>query len=298
MKAVLASSSSEDSVEIFDMLLALSSAVLLPLPASPPSRLVANNRAAVRMQGTLLGGGSMDDLSAQELAAFAGASKDPLQQPRPEYDLGVPTGRPDEVVWGARAPESAGEMAAWAARLQEKGIARLLCLLSDDEMAARASDGTADGYVADLAAAGFDAAKVSRTQLSAPGASAAVLAACEAAKASKEQLCVHCVDGQSDTPIALAHWMLADYLGGENYMEACDMLRGRKRKTGVPWFAPLVGEEADAGSERGAEELEQLVVDGCISKRADTAAAAASVLLGGGLGGTQPPPAEPPKLIL
>ena len=76
------------------------------------------------------------------------------------------------------------------------------------------------------------------------------------------------------------------------------MLRGRKRKTGVPWFAPLVGEEADAGSERGAEELEQLVVDGCISKRADTAAAAASVLLGGGLGGTQPPPAEPPKLIL
>ena len=96
---------------------------LLPLPASPPSRLVANNRAAVRMQGTLLGGGSMDDLSAQELAAFAGASKDPLQQPRPEYDLGVPTGRPDEVVWGARAPESAGEMAAWAARLQEKGIA-------------------------------------------------------------------------------------------------------------------------------------------------------------------------------
>ena len=94
------------------------------------------------MQGTLLGGGSMDDLSAQELAAFAGASKDPLQQPRPEYDLGVPTGRPDEVVWGARAPESAGEMAAWAARLQEKGIARLLCLLSDDEMAARASDGT------------------------------------------------------------------------------------------------------------------------------------------------------------
>ena len=97
---------------------------LLPLPASPPSRLAANNRAAVRMQGTLLGGGSMDDLSAQELAAFAGASKDPLQQPRPEYDLGVPTGRPDEVVWGARAPESAGEMAAWAARLQEKGMGR------------------------------------------------------------------------------------------------------------------------------------------------------------------------------
>ena len=50
--------------------------------------------------------------------------------------------------------------------------------------------------------------------------------------------------------------------------------------------------------ERGAEELEQLVVDGCVTKRADTAAAAASVLLGGGLGGTQPPPAEPPKLIL
>ena len=41
---------------VFDiMLLALSSAVLLPLPASPPSRLAANNRAAVRMQGTLLG---------------------------------------------------------------------------------------------------------------------------------------------------------------------------------------------------------------------------------------------------
>ena len=68
---------------------------------------------------------------------------------------------------------------------------------------------------------------------------------------------------------------------------------GTKRKTGVPWFAPLPGEESDAGSERGALELEQLMVDGCVTKRADVAGAAASVLLGGA-----DAPTAPPKLIL
>ena len=31
----------------------------------------------------------------------------------------------------------------------------------------------------------------------------------------------------------MADWLLTDYIGGDNYLEACDMLRSRKRLSGV-----------------------------------------------------------------
>jgi len=60
-----------------------------------------------------------------------------------------------------------------------------------------------------------------------------VLAALREAKAARERVCVHCADGTSKTGVVMADWLLSDYIGGDNIVEATDALRARKRLGGV-----------------------------------------------------------------
>ena len=52
-------------------------------------------------------------------------------------------------------------------------------------------------------------------------------------QAAREKLCVHCTDGSSLTGVVMADWLLTDYIGGDNYEEACHALAIRKRLAGV-----------------------------------------------------------------
>jgi hypothetical protein len=53
------------------------------------------------------------------------------------------------------------------------------------------------------------------------------------ANASGENLCIHCADGNRFTAVPMADWLLNDYIGGDNYLEACHLLEARKRLAGV-----------------------------------------------------------------
>ena len=44
---------------------------------------------------------------------------------------------------------------------------------------------------------------------------------------------MHCTDGSSLTGVVMADWLLTDYIGGDNYEEACHALAIRKRLAGV-----------------------------------------------------------------
>ena len=66
---------------------------------------------------------------------------DPLAAKRPAYDLAAASGRTEEVIWGAVAPESASEVGEWSAHLRERGVVRLLGLFSTEDAAARAESG-------------------------------------------------------------------------------------------------------------------------------------------------------------
>jgi len=52
-------------------------------------------------------------------------------------------------------------------------------------------------------------------------------------QAAKEKLVVICADGNRFTSIVLAQWLLKDYIGSDNALEACDALPARYRHTGV-----------------------------------------------------------------
>lgn len=67
----------------------------------------------------------------------------------------------------------------------------------------------------------------------ADGAREATLTMLHAAVAAREQIVVCCADGHKLTAIVLADWLLTDYIGGENYDEACHALAMRKRLAGV-----------------------------------------------------------------
>ena len=158
---------------------------------------------------------------------------DPLAAERPKYDLAAASGRPDEVVWGAIAPESHASLGEWAAHLHTHGTSRVLGLFDAAGASARASDGTPQGFFSDLVAAGFEAAHVGLLDPRAEGAREAALSLMEGAAKANERICVCCADGHALTSVVLADWLLTDYIGGENYEEACHALAMRKRLAGV-----------------------------------------------------------------
>jgi len=158
---------------------------------------------------------------------------DPLAAPRPKYDLAAASGRDNERVWGARAPESAAELDKWSAHLQAAGITRVLGLFSEAEAAARSPDGTAAGYMGALVEAGFDPSHVGLLDPRVPGSRDIVYGLMRDATAGDENICIHCADGNRLTAVPMADWLLTDYIGGNNYLEASDFLRARKRLAGV-----------------------------------------------------------------
>jgi len=178
--------------------------------------------------------------------------KDPLQKPRPKYDLAAASGRPDEVVWGAVAPNSKN-LIEWASHLRENGIKRLLSLLTDEEASVRVSGGASE-YAAALVAAGFEADKVANVDLSSADSLAEVSRIMQEAKAAREKVCIHCDDGEKLTAVVMAYWLLFDYIGGDNHLEACDALESRKRLSGV-------------GRRAKAEDVEELMESGCLAPR-------------------------------
>ena len=89
------------------------------------------------------------------------------------------------------------------------------------------------GFFADLQGAGFDASNIGLLDPRADGARDATLTMLNAAVSAREQLVVCCADGHKLTSVVLADWLLTDYIGGENYDEACHALAMRKRLAGV-----------------------------------------------------------------
>ena len=89
------------------------------------------------------------------------------------------------------------------------------------------------GYFADLQGAGFEAANIGLLDPRADGARDATLTMLKAAVEAREKLVVCCADGHKLTSVVLADWLLTDYIGGENYDEACHALAMRKRLAGV-----------------------------------------------------------------
>lgn len=185
---------------------------------------------------------------------------DPLAAPRPKYDFCAASGRPTESVYGSIAPESSDTLERWATFVRGAGTTRLLGLFSSEEASARSSDGTPQGaqrrfapppyarsthhlaappplpltgFFADLQGVGFDAANIGLLDPRADGAREATLTMLHAAVAAREQIVVCCADGHKLTAIVLADWLLTDYIGGENYDEACHALAMRKRLAGV-----------------------------------------------------------------
>ena len=239
--------------EIFHLLVGFSAAVR-PALLCPPVR--APGRAAAPMAQLLFG---------DEAAAQPG-----IGEPKPPpFDFAPASSRPDEVVHGAAAAPSAAELGDWLAHMQGAGIRRAVAFLSADEAAARSPDGTAGGYAAALSAAGVGSPLV--LDAASPAAAAALTDACTAARSAREKLVVHCADGRSSTNLALATWLLRDYIGSENVAEACDLLSASRRKTKVERrldpaaLAAFVGVEyvppkEDGGLATGA--IQELAPDG------------------------------------
>jgi hypothetical protein len=158
---------------------------------------------------------------------------DYLAAKRPKYDLGKASGRPDEVVWGAVAPESAEHIGEWCEHMRNADVDQLVGLFTESEVAARSPDGTVMGYMKALVDAGFDPNFVSLIDPTNPDARNTFLSMCRDAYSGKRTLCLHCADGMKFTGLAMADWLLTDYIQSENYLEACESLRAQKRKSGV-----------------------------------------------------------------
>jgi len=188
-----------------------------------------------------------------------GKKKDPLQAARPKFDLAQASGRPTELIYGARAPAGAHELPEWEECLQSKNIKRVVALMDDGEAAARSPDGSSAGYL-DALANSFQAVRI---DLASAGAGSAVRAACASAKQAGEAVCFHCSDGNARTSIALAQWVLEDYIGGDNCLEACDLVESRKRRSGVEWTPDhmalefLFAQDTLAGYQFDAAEAER-----------------------------------------
>ena len=126
---------------------------------------------------------------------------------------------------------------------------RVLGLFTEADAAARGPDGTAAGYMGALVESGFDPNAVFLLDPRNPGARDLVLTMARDAHAKRQKLCIHCVDGTSLTGVAMADWLLTDYIGGNNFLEACDALAARKRLAGVERRVPE--EQLEAWVEQG-----------------------------------------------
>ena len=182
--------------------------------AAAPGRSSSSRRACLMLEG----------MGATEGGLVLGEDK-------PKFEMGPASSRPDEMIFGAAAADTAAAMQDWCAYMQEKGVQRWFALLSPFEIMARSPDGTAEGYAAALSAAGLGPGSV--VDASSPEAFEAGLAAANEAKAAREKLLVHCSDGHVATDLMLASWLLRDYIGNDNMLEACDVLTASKRKTRV-----------------------------------------------------------------
>ena len=157
----------------------------------------------------VLGTFSMPD----DLANFD-PTYDPLAAERPKYDLAAASGRPDEVVYGAKAAESAAELGEWAAHMKDKmGATRMLGLFTAEAAGARSAAGTPEGYFNELLAAGpFEADRVGLIDMRSVGAREAVLQVMRDTQKARERVCIHCADGHANTAIVLADWLCAPFL--------------------------------------------------------------------------------------
>ena len=175
------------------------------------------------------------------------------------------------------APESSEKMADWSTYIRDQGITRILGLFSAEDASARqrrnaarcssspavcvcasssrsqasyallcirASElhrpplaSRAAGFFADLQNAGSEAANIGLLDPRVDGARDAAMTMLTGAVAAKERLVVCCADGNKLTAVILADWLLTDYIGGENYEEACHALAMRKRLAGVERLA-------------------------------------------------------------
>ena len=77
----------------------------------------------------------------EDLADFD-PTYDPLAAPRPKYDLAAASGRGDEAVWGAAAPESAERIGEWVSHIRAAGVERVLGLFSVEQVSERSPNGT------------------------------------------------------------------------------------------------------------------------------------------------------------
>jgi len=189
---------------------------------------------AAFLEGNTKGGAKSDALfdMPEDLADFD-PTFDPLAVKRPPFDMAAASGRPQEAVWGAIGPEDAASVNPWAQHMLDRGVRRVLGLFTAEDAGARATDGTPQGYFAALVDAGFEAGAVGLVDPRAEGAREAILGLMRAAAEAREVLCIHCADGHALTSIPLADWVLTDYIGGDNYEEACHALASRKRLAGV-----------------------------------------------------------------
>ena len=158
-------------------------------------------------------------MADEQLPQISKDDPDPLQKPRPKYGLAPVSGRPSEKVFGADMPTAEG-LVEWADHMRKVGISRVL-LLSADDPAPDVLSGPGGFAVEDVAVIDPRAA----------GAAQQTAAAVQGAVSAGVRIGV-C--GESSA-LVLAQWLLSDYIGGDNCMEACDLLRHRKRHSGVDW---------------------------------------------------------------
>lgn len=157
-------------------------AAAAPPPQGAPAQGVRSSASPLLDQLPSRGEGGEDTSGGLEAMAARGEvpedlkdfdpSFDPLAAKRPKYDLAAASGRPNEAVWGAIAAESAAELSEWASHVkQTSGATRMLGLFTAEEAAARSAAGTAEGYFAELCAAGpFEQDRVGLVDPRAPGA--------------------------------------------------------------------------------------------------------------------------------
>merc|ERR1719502_2258393 len=100
--------------------------------ATSPARPTALGRSSSRLACLMLEG-----MGATEGGLVLGEDK-------PKFEMGPASSRPDEMVFGASAAETAAAVEDWCAYMHEKGVQRWFGLLSPFEIMARSPDGTAE----------------------------------------------------------------------------------------------------------------------------------------------------------
>lgn len=166
---------------------------------------------------------------------------DPTAAPRPKYDLMRATGRTNDVVWGAVAPLSKENIAEWCEHMKENQVERVVGLFTPEEAGLLSPDGTAEGYMKALVDAGFDESNVALVDPYDPDSRSTTLKLQKEASAANQKLVIHAhddEDGANVVGVVLADWVLTDMIRSQNYLEAVDCLRNRKRKGGVNHNVP------------------------------------------------------------